>query len=229
MAKTKTTTINNQALFIVFIVLYCTLLYFIVFYLLLKFICYDLVMSCEIQMSINPNSNPNSNPSSSLSPVLSPDLNQIQCLDEKIIDCLMKKSNHHFDCVNIILAFAGYRLRNEKYMKQLEKDDPRSILLYAMPKICKVSSNIIKPHFQVVINKPRFNIPYVWIISTSIYFETVHWHLDYGVLRYDENGNQKITMKIEMQQYIYRNHFKANKPRNAIFFRPFQTKNVLCI
>ena len=155
--------------------------------------------------------------------------NQKQCFNEKIIDNLMKKTNHNFDCVNIILEFAGYKYRNGKYMKQLEKDDPRAIELIKMPKICKVSSNGIKPHFQIIINKPRCNIPYVWIISTSIYFETVLWHLDYGVLRYDENGHQKITMKIEIQKYIYRNHFKANKPMNAALFRSFQSKNVLCI
>ena len=43
--------------------------------------------------------------------------NQKQCFNEKIIDNLMKKTNHNFDCVNISLEFAGYKYRNGKYIK----------------------------------------------------------------------------------------------------------------
>ena len=144
----------------------------------------------------------------------------IQCFDEKVLDNLMKKASYNFDCVNIILEYAGYKNRNGKYMKYLEQDDTRFALLNSMPKICRIpSSNNNKPKFQVVINKPRVSIPYVHVISTYIYFDTVHWHLDLGTIKYNTEGNKKITYITDIHKYIYRKHTKENRPCNSIFFK----------
>jgi len=144
--------------------------------------------------------------------------NPIKYFDENILDSLMKKTNHNFDCTNIILEYAGYKYRNGKYMKHLEQDDPRIVLLNSMPKICRIpSSNNNKPNFQVVINKPRLTIPYVHVISTYIYFDTVHWHMDLGTVKYYADGNKKIKYIADIHKYIYRKHTKENRPNNAIF------------
>jgi len=141
----------------------------------------------------------------------------IKCFDENVLDSLIKKANHNFDCFNIILEFAGYKYRNGKYMKRLENDDPRIALLNSMPKICRIpSSNNNKPNFQVIINKPRLSIPYVHVISTYIYFDTVHWHMDLGTIKYNIEGNKKITYIADIHKYIYRKHTKENRPSNAI-------------
>jgi hypothetical protein len=143
-----------------------------------------------------------------------------KCFDENILNNLTEKIYHNFDCINIILEFAGYKCRNGKYMKHLEQDDHRIALLNSMPKICRIpSSNNNKPHFRVVIHKPRLNIPYVHVISTSIYFDTVHWHLDLGIVKYDEDGTEIISTKFDIHKYIYRKHTKENRPCNSIFFK----------
>jgi hypothetical protein len=145
--------------------------------------------------------------------------NVIQCFNEKVLDNLMEKANYNFDCINIILEFAGYKYRNGKYMKQFENDDPRASELTRMPKICKVPTNNSKPYFRVVINKPRLGIKYVHVISTSIYFDTVHWHMDLGTVKYDAEGNEKISYIVDIHKYIYRKHTKENRPCNSNFFK----------
>ena len=152
----------------------------------------------------------------------------IQSFDEKIFDNLMENAKHNFDCINIILEFAGYKYRNGKYMKQLEKDDNRNSELMRMPKIYKDPINnhlgqhemgVSKPYFRVVIKKPRLGIRYVHIISTSIYFDTVHWHMDLGIINYDSDGKEKISYIVDVHKYIYRKHTKENRPCNSIFFK----------
>ena len=145
--------------------------------------------------------------------------NLIKCFDEKVIDEFMKNTNYNFDCVNIILEFAGYKYRNGKYMKQIYCDDFKIVKLNSMPKICRIpSNNNNKPHFRVVIHKQRLNIPYVHIISTYIYFNTVHWHLDLGIINYDSDGKERIKTIFDIHKYIYREHTKENKPCKSIFF-----------
>jgi hypothetical protein len=132
-------------------------------------------------------------------------------LPNNILENLMELLNN-FDCVNIILELAGYKYRNGLFIHQLNKTEIRYNVLNKMPKIIKYlpkNQNISccsKPYYQAKIDKSRLYIPYVWVISTSIYSDCVHWYLD---LKFERDGQTSGGYNII--HYIYRNNTKENR------------------
>jgi len=134
--------------------------------------------------------------------------------DYDVVIYLQKLMNYDFDCINIILEFAGYKYRNGKYIKQLDKQDNRYNILNNMPKIIKYMPKIkncinFKPYYQVKINKERGGIKIIIFISTSIYYNHIHWYMDFAY-DYQPEGN-----KIQIIKYIYRDGNKQNKSEKS--------------
>ena len=124
-----------------------------------------------------------------------------------------KFSNLPKEIIDIILEFQGFhKNRNGIFIECICKNDKRYLFLQKNLNIISFDSYTQK--LCVNFEKQHNNIYYLYIISTSIYGDHIHWYMDVFVKRpefyiYSECKKKSI-------HYIFRDGNKQNKMKNGI-------------
>ena len=113
------------------------------------------------------------------------------------------------EIIDIILEFQGYHIwRNGKYIHRLYLHDKKydEIKKRTIP-----TQDIYTSVYSVQINKLINNYSYVYILSTSIYGNKIHWYMD----KYIYDNKHKLINDQSMMtiHYVFGRNSKQHLPR----------------
>ena len=115
------------------------------------------------------------------------------------------------EIIDLILEFQGYhKWRNCKYISQLYIQDK---MYHEIQKRIIPKNDISTPVYSVQIKKIINDELYIYIISTSIYSNKVHWYMDKYI--YDNVNIFKCTREpiTKTFHYIFGHNEKQHLPR----------------